>query len=248
MTTIDDPEDDDQPPERIINEVAAKIAQDAWPTRLLERLEKQGISTSGVAMSWRDDGWFNFYWVARVIEERERVSKGVAERTLRELCATGDVRSIRYHAITGEEREPEIIRPSEWVKDQVDLTSDVWIWIFVSASDVQYWLDNQAVTEGQPLKKLGLAEWFKWRDWYVDGPVYKEAAEPAPEKIRAGRKLGLAHTAISQLWPEGLPEAVANPQIEKQVGEWVAAYCKKINIPKPDIGRDTILRAAGRRQ
>jgi hypothetical protein len=243
MTTIDDPED-----ERIINEVAAEIARDAFPTRLLERLEEQGLNTSHIAMSWRDDGWFNFYWVARVIEEREGVSKGVAERTLRELCATGDVRSIRYHATTDEEREPEIIRPSEWVKDQVDLATEVWIWIFVSASDVQYWLDNQAVTEEQPLKKLSLREWFKDRDWFVEGPVYKEAAEPASEKIRAGRKLGLARTAISQLWPEGPPEALANPQIEKRVGEWITAYCKKNNISKPDIGRDTVLRAAGRRQ
>ena len=243
MTTIDDPED-----ERIINEVAAEIARDAFPTRLLERLEEQGCNTSHVAMSWRDDGWFNFYWVARVIEERERVSKGVAERTLRELCATGDVRSIRYHATTDEEREPEIIRPSEWVEDQVDLATEVWIWIFVSASDLQYWLDNQAVTEGQPLKKLGLAEWFKERDWFVDGPEYKEAAKPASEKIRAGRKLGLARTAISQLWPEGPPEALTNPQLEERVDEWITAYCKKNNIPKHDIGRDTILRAAGRRQ
>ena len=108
MTTIDDPED-----ERIINEVAAEIARDAFPTRLLERLEEQGYGTSHIAMSWRDDGWFNFYWVARVIEEQEGVSKGVAERTLRELCATGDVRSIRCDAISPEAQEPEIIRPSE---------------------------------------------------------------------------------------------------------------------------------------
>jgi hypothetical protein len=104
------------------------------------------------------------------------------------------------------------------------------------------------VTEGQPLKKLSLAEWFKERDWFVEGPVYKEAAEPASEKIRAGRKLGLARTAISQLWPEGLPEALTNPQIEKKVNEWATAYSKKNNLPKFDIGRDTVLRAAGRRQ
>ena len=58
----------------------------------------------------------------------------------------------------------------------------------------------------------------------------------------------MARTAIKHLWPEGLPEALTNPQIEKQVDEWITGYCKKNNVPKPDIGRDTILRAAGRRQ
>ena len=84
---------------------------------------------------WRGDKWFNFYWIADVIVEREGVSRGVAERTLRELCATGDVRSIRCDAISSEPEEPEIIRPSEWVKDQVDLADD-GLATFVSAGDV----------------------------------------------------------------------------------------------------------------
>jgi hypothetical protein len=73
-----------------------------------------------VCTDWQSELWFNFHWIANEIVEQQDVSKGVAERTLRELCATGDVRSIKG---SGHDEEPhEIIRPSEWVKDQIDLT------------------------------------------------------------------------------------------------------------------------------
>jgi hypothetical protein len=214
------------------------------------------IDTSGVPVDWRDDHWFNFYWIAEIIQEREGVSRGVAERTLRELCATGDVRSVRCDAIEPEAIEPEIIRPSEWVKDQVDLVDD-GLEIFVSCGDVQYWLDKQALAVGRQSKKIMFEGSFQ--EWIAE--QHKKAAaaasteeEPGAEPtsalvpIRASRKLGMARTAVKHLWPEGPPEALTNPQLEKQVGDWITAYCKKNNQPKPDIGRDTILRAAGRRQ
>jgi hypothetical protein len=198
--------------------------------------EEDELHPSGLFMSWRGEGWGNFSWVTSEIAERESLSLGVAERTLRELCATGDVRSIRYYAMPDEEREPETIRPSEWVKDQVDLVADIWTWIFVSADDVQYWLDDLAKAAGRPVKKLSLR----------DEPT--EPTSPTSATARTARKVGLARTAIRDLWPELVPEALTNPQIEKQVDDWITAYCKKNNQPKPEIGRDTILRAAGRRQ
>jgi hypothetical protein len=224
----------------VFRDISRKINAPKWVE------EEGGIDTSPFAMSWQGDCWYGFRWIADVIAEREGVSRGVAERTLRELCATGDVRSIRYHTITDEEQEPEIIRPSEWVKDQVDLADDILIWIFVSAGDVQYWLDKQATEAGRPLKRLSLQHWI---DELGEEP--KEAAEPVLDtKARASRKLTMARTAISDLWPQEQkpPEELTNPQIEKQVDEWITSYCKKNNLPKPDIGRDTILRAAGRRQ
>src|SRR6516164_7212043 len=107
------------------------------------------------SIPWRNDRWFNFYWMADVIVEREGVSRGVAERTLRALCATGDVRSVRCDPISPTAEEPEIIRPSEWVKDQVDLADDGWA-IFVSSGDVQYWLDKQALAAGRPINAYAL--------------------------------------------------------------------------------------------
>jgi hypothetical protein len=218
----------------------------AIPIQAPEWVEEGGIGTSPFAMSWRGDGWFNFRWIADVIMEREGVSKGVAQRTLRELCATGDVRSIRYQAVTDEEQEPEIIRPNEWVKDQVDLAVDVCTWIFVSAGDIQYWLDEQALAAGRPVKELNLRDWFA----ELEQEPSAEPTSAAATNARTARKLGLARAAVIDLWPQEQkpPEALTNPQIEKQVDEWITGCCKKLNIPKPDIGRDTILRAAGRRQ
>jgi hypothetical protein len=224
--------------------------------------EEEEIDSSGLPMSWRGDYWFNFYWIAEIIQEREGVSRGVAERTLRELCATGDVRSIRCDAIAEEPEEPEIIKPSEWVKDQVDLTdTDVSIWICVSCGDVQYWLDKQALAAGRPIEKFWrqrrlqefLAEFEQKQataeqEQAASTEPTSQPTEPTLVKARASRKQGLARTAIKHLWPEGLPEALTNPQIDKQVDDWITGYCKKNNVPKPDIGRDTILRAAGRRQ
>ena len=206
---------------------------------------------------WRGDKWFNFYWIADVIVEREGVSRGVAERTLRELCATGDVRSVRCDAIEPEAIEPEIIRPSEWVKDQVDLADD-GLATFVSAGDVQYWLDKQALAAGRPKEKFH-QEYRSLEDLFAAAeqeqaastePVSASPTEPTLVKARTSRKLGLARTAVKHLWPQEQkpPEALTNPQIEKQVDDWITGYCRKNNIPKPDIGRDTILRAAGRRQ
>jgi hypothetical protein len=177
-----------------------------------------------VATDWRGEDWFNFDWIANEIAQRHGISRGVAERTLRELCASGDVRSIKANGQDEKPDEPEIIRPSEWVKDQVDLTVGEEIWIFVSAGDIQYWLHKQAEASGRPSKEL------------------------VPPIGRTSRKQRLARESVGCLWPQGAPQELTNPQIEKQVDDWITVHCKKNNIPKPEIGRDTILRAAGRRQ
>jgi hypothetical protein len=188
--------------------------------KALKELHYPGFVTT----DWRGEDWFNFHWIANEIAEQQGISRGVAERTLRELCATGDVRSIKANGQDEKPDEPEIIRPREWVEDQVDLTVGEEIWVFVSAGDIQYWLHKQAEASGRPSKEL------------------------VPPIGRTSRKLRLARIAVKHLWPEGPPEELTNPQIEKQVDEWITVYCKKNNQPKPDIGRDTVLRAAGRRR
>jgi hypothetical protein len=77
-----------------------------------------------------------------------------------------------------------------------------------------------------------------------------QPTEPRLVKARASRKQALARTAVKHLWPQEQkpPQELTNLQVEKQVDEWITGYCKKSNQPKPEIGRDTILRAAGRRQ
>jgi hypothetical protein len=61
------------------------------------------------------------------------------------------------------------------------------------------------------------------------------------QKKRGSRKLDLAKRAIKHLWPDGVPDDLLNKQIEKEV----SAHLKQHG--SPNISRETILRAAGRR-
>jgi hypothetical protein len=77
---------------------------------------------------WRGEEWISFGWGTTTIKDQLGVSLGAAQRTLRELCGSGDVRAIREDMLgnPGEERpdDPELIRPSEWLKDQIDFENN----------------------------------------------------------------------------------------------------------------------------
>ena len=92
--------------------------------------------------------WLNFYHAAEEVQRRLRVSVGVARRMLRDACATGDVMSQRepYDPKTGAgEGPPELVKPSDWKRDEVDLVTDAdgcAYFVDVDEADFHYWLDN----------------------------------------------------------------------------------------------------------
>ena len=122
-----------------------------------------------------DSEWFFFHTAANVIAERLGVSGGVAEKMLRELCASGDIRSKQ--AVNTDDRgwRDEILKPSEWSKDQMDIEwlrrDDVLsevrpvdpddpeygvvaivedggpIGVLLNGDDFRYWLNKQSVLE-----------------------------------------------------------------------------------------------------
>jgi hypothetical protein len=71
-----------------------------------------------------DDPFIEFYVAADLLAG----SVAVQVKTLRELCADGTIRAIRP--------DGEIIRPSNWRSDEVDLMGPVG----VSENDLQAWL------------------------------------------------------------------------------------------------------------
>jgi hypothetical protein len=178
----------------------------------LEQLEKQLLKLGKhpeflramnlnniISLDWRDEQWCNFYVMADEIQRCESVSRGVAERTLRELCATGDVRSIKFNGDDAREEylsDVELIRPSEWVKDQVDLAVGEEIWVYVSEADAEYWLDKQAQAAGRPpvKHKFTIQEYKE----HLEKKALKQTAQaaPIPEIGRTSRKQALARTAI----------------------------------------------------
>jgi hypothetical protein len=213
------------------------------PDLLRMLVEKGFVAPSSISLNWRDEEWCNFYVMAEEIQRCEGVSRGVAERTLRELCATGDVRSIKFNGENAMNEYPsdaELIRPSEWVKDQVDLAVGDEIWVFVSEADAEYWLDKQAQAAGRPpLKhKHTIREWVEASASGDKQTAQEPSSAPIPATSRISRKQAMARTAISHLWQGRPPEELTNPQVEQQVGQWVKVHCKKNNLPEPDIGRE----------
>jgi hypothetical protein len=161
------------------------------PDHVWEKVREAVHYRGALATVWRREPWFNFDWMADEIAERLGVSRGIAEGTLRELCATGEVRSMKCNGQVEEPEEAEIIRPSEWLKDQVDLTVSEPIWVFVSAADIQYWL------------------------------VEEQDQEPAKPRQKPARSREIARQAVDMIWNGDPPPTVSNAQVEQQVGRWL---------------------------
>src|SRR6516164_2157725 len=92
------------------------------------------------------DDWIAFGEAAWRIEERLNVSVGHSQVTLRNLCASGEVRSVRIEYDIDPSDDPDatpvevkMVRPSEWRTTEVDLDGV----IEVSEGDLEYWLREQ---------------------------------------------------------------------------------------------------------
>ena len=96
--------------------------------------------------------WIGFSEAAWKIEKRLSVSAGRSEVILRDLCGTGDVRSVRvkypidpidpYDPNSTPPDEVTLVQPREWRTTEVDFEDSV---IEVSEDDLDYWLDQQGV-------------------------------------------------------------------------------------------------------
>ena len=166
----------------------------------------------GIRNLWNGEMWFPFYIATQVIDLQLDVSLGVAERTLRELCAKGDIRSIRYDEdqedlvvaadrddLAGE--EPELIRPSEWLGTELDLTAKYPHVIAVSQDDVLYWIDKQPNKRQQPRRNVTLAEFvalMKGRQQKPEPQIIKsECRENGPWWTRQSTPCGKAASLIA---------------------------------------------------
>jgi hypothetical protein len=145
--------------------------------------------------------WFFFYTAASVIEDRLGVSGGVAQRTLRQVCASGDIRSKHLVPKAGK-WEYETIKPTEWAKDEIDIQwqrrEDVAdqnnadelepdpdgvfpgpIGVYVNGDDFRYWLSKQ--------EKL-------------------DTTTQAKTRARGGPKFSITVNHLRQIFPKGVPD------------------------------------------
>jgi hypothetical protein len=151
----------------------------------------------------RGEEWLDFYTAAQEIQQRLGMSRGGAQKTLRELCGTGEVRSQKQ-PYTMVNREPqtegptERIQPSEWRGLEVDLMTDAdgcKYLVEVSENDFRHWLDQ----------------------------------EGSPERQSGPRPRDLGKQAVKALWPKGVPAYLSNTDIEKAVVEWLKT--KGLKVP-----------------
>jgi hypothetical protein len=132
---------------------------------------------------WRQStsvGWYFFHTAAHVIERRLGISGGVSERILRELCTSGDIRSMQTVESEDGRWVDELIKPSEWARDQMDIEwlrrddvreaqrnteeettfdleegeepGEVYepIHVYVNGDDFRHWLNKQPISQSQP--------------------------------------------------------------------------------------------------
>jgi hypothetical protein len=221
--------------------------------KLKELVEEIGADEpydrGSITFPWNGEEWISFRCAASEIRRRHELSLGAAQRTLRELCADGDVRSIRYQAAIDPDmqEDAEPIKPNEWLKDQLDFEADddsdfedfTGLCIDVSADDLQHWLDKQA---GRPTERL-----VKTVEELMAAPISPKA--PIGAKRRKSAKEKFVLMAMNALWPDrSAMELLTGPQITHQVGHWITDHCSKAKLPVPEISDTTILRTAGRKR
>jgi hypothetical protein len=158
------------------------------------------IPTSEAPLLLYGEHWVHFHEAAQEAAKRLEISIGSAERRLREQCASGDVRSIRYTLTQGNDflKHPCRIKPSEW-QDQLDVVADLesdelqetYAWIDVSQDDVVYWITEELLAAGK----------------------LTEAPKPAAAR---GGKVPRIMIHLEELFPKGVPVPALCPRKELQ--------------------------------
>jgi hypothetical protein len=98
-----------------------------------------------------EEPWLSFYTAALETEQRLRLSRGAAQKKLREACASGDPRSQKqpYSMVNCQPQDEgpwERIEPSEWRVHEIDLMTDEHgcnYFVDVSEDDFGRWLNEQ---------------------------------------------------------------------------------------------------------
>jgi hypothetical protein len=98
-----------------------------------------------------EEPWFDFHAAVQEMQQRLVMSRGGAQAELRQLCASGQVRSRKQpYTIVNCEPQPEgpeeRIEPSEWRSREIDLMTDTdgcSYFVDVSKEDFRHWLAQQ---------------------------------------------------------------------------------------------------------
>jgi hypothetical protein len=139
--------------------------------------------------------WLDFAHGAYKVEQRLGYTVGHADMTLRSLCASGEVRSVRMKPVETtplssggvlQRWETLLIRPSEWRTTEVDFETDFKnVRIKVSEGDLDHWLAQQNA---------------------VQKPAVRSKEKPALGKVPRI----VAH--LQKMFPDGVPDPAHCPR------------------------------------
>jgi hypothetical protein len=85
----------------------------------------------------------------------------------------------------------------------------------------------------------------------ADFDYWKKHLQPSnhpPQLKRSAPQRDFAHKAILAIWNGTPPKDASNPEVIRQVTEWIANECKRLSMRQRNMSPDTILRAAGRKK
>jgi hypothetical protein len=105
----------------------------------------------------RPPEWLRFRDAEIEIASELRVSRGKAQSTLRQACASGEIRSRKqpFLIVKNElcwQDEPEIVDPREWHDHNIDMMTDANgcdYSVDVEKSDFEYWLQGKCQHKGK---------------------------------------------------------------------------------------------------
>lgn len=159
---------------------------------------------------WQEEIWLKFDEAAEEIRTQLDLSRGVAERTLRILCGSGDIRSICCDEDF--EEEPTIIKPEKWRETgELDLHG-------VVVTRVKWTNNSRSIARNFPNNQGKLDFEERWNDTVLvsedDLRHWLKKQQPTkqePKKQALGKRPRIkAH--LAKLFPEGVPDPAHCPR------------------------------------
>jgi hypothetical protein len=156
---------------------------------------------TGVIGEWQAEEWIYFHFTAEFLADTLSLPLGFAEASLRQACASGEIRTIVSEAAEVPQEEPQPIPPSRWRNEEVDHTIPSNCLVGVCASDLEHWRDRQP----KPCRGDNF-EPYEW-DFYGERWLYFNRAA-----IELGDKLAIppsaAEAQLRKLCASGVIRAV----------------------------------------
>ena len=166
-----------------------------------------------------EPGWITFYTAAREVHQRIGGNRAEAQMKLRRACGDGLIRTMK----------------APYENEHTQLPFDIWTRVAP-----REWREREVDYDGPDAdgcKMVAMIHEDDFRQW-----LNNTIADALSPKDRRSRQQDLVREAINAVWPDGGWKHLSNPQIEKQVGDWLKAQ------GRPAVKRDAILRATGRRR